>query len=472
MTISASNLVTKPRPRVQSTRSGNTPSAGRARLDLLLVDDDEIFAQALATRLKKDGIVLRVATSVRQALERVAEAPPALALIDYRLPDGTGIDLASRLGADAETDPVRSMMITAFGSIDGAVQAMRAGCVDYVVKESQLDEIALRVKRAVELAELRTKVSRYQEAFKRSSEEGELLGTSPPIEAVRKQIRAAAASPETTVLIQGETGTGKQLVARAIHAGSARRDRPYVELDCTTLMPSLLESELFGHERGAFTGAHDRKLGLLEMAAGGSLVLDEVGELEPSAQSRLLRFLQERRFRRVGSVLDREVDVRIVAVTNRVLAREVAAGRFREDLYYRLRVLVIEVPPLRERGDDVVRLGERFVREFGRKLGKPLTLGREAVARLRSYPFFGNVRELRAVIEQAVVRAEGDELDASLLPGPPERRSWPAPRPPGRPRDEPSDDDAMRIRAAMERHYGNQSRAAEELGISRYALKR
>jgi len=442
---------------------------------VLLIEDDEAFAYALAQRLEGDGIVLEVARSVREANDRAARSAPALAVIDFQLPDGTGVELARRLHAPSEHEPVPTLMITAFGSIDGAVDAMRAGCVDYVTKERDLGEIALRIRKALELVELRARVERYQEAFARKLEDSGLDGASSVIDAARRQIRAAAAAPDTTVLILGESGTGKQLVARAIHKESARRERPYVEVDCTTLQTGLMESELFGHERGAFTGADRRKRGLVEMADGGTLLLDEVGELEHKSQGKLLRLLEERKFRRVGGVEDREVDVRIVAATNRALAHEVSAGRFREDLYYRLRVFVITLPPLRERGDDVLMLAQRFVREFGRKLGKPgVKLTEHALAALRAYPFPGNVRELRAAIEQAVVRAQGTNVDADLfaLPGTTALSPPSASGRRGRPREQLSVEEAQRIRQAMELHFGNQSKAAAYLGISRFALKR
>jgi DNA-binding NtrC family response regulator len=301
-----------------------------------------------------------------------------------------------------------------------------------------------------------------------------LDGASAAIQAVRQQIRAAAASPSTTVLIEGESGTGKQLVARAIHAASIRRAAPYVEVDCTTVAAGLAESELFGHERGAFTGAAQRKLGLIETADGGSLLLDEVGELELAIQAKLLRLLQERTVRRVGGTHDRAVDVRILASTNRTLAREVDEGRFRNDLYYRLRVFVVTMPPLRERGDDVILLANKFVAEFGKALGKPDTrLTPAAVATLRRYGFPGNIRELRAVVEQAVVRAEGSQVDADLLFLP--RRDSDPPKSMlrrGRPREVLTPDEAQHIRRVMVAHFGNQSKAAAQLGISRFTLKR
>jgi len=442
---------------------------------ILLVDDDEVFAYVLAERLRRDSVDLLVASNLHDAWEKATAQAPSLVLIDFQLPDGNGIELARRLAAPPDQEPIPTLMITAFGSIDGAVDAMRSGCVDYVTKERDLGEIALRIRKALELIELRTRVSHFEGALARRLEDSGIDGDSPAIDAARQQIHVAAAAPDTTVLILGESGTGKQLVARAIHAASSRRDRPFVEVDCTTLTAGLTESELFGHERGAFTGADRRKLGLVEMADGGTLLLDEVGELEPASQAKLLRLLQERRFRRVGGVKDHEVDVRILASTNRSLSDEVAAGRFRQDLFYRLRVFVVQLPPLRQRGEDVITLAQRFVREFGRRLGKPdVRLSDRALAALRAYPFPGNVRELRGLIEQAVVRASSTVIDGELLslPLPAKLARADQPRERGRPRQRLSADEAQRIRHAMELHYGNQSKAAAYLGISRFVLKR
>jgi two-component system, NtrC family, response regulator AtoC len=442
-----------------------------ARCDVLLVEDDEGFAYALSERLRRDGLEVVVTRTVREALHRAAHTAPTLSLIDCHLPDGSGLDVARALVDPSSGERWAAVMITAFGSIDDAVEAMRSGCLDYVSKDKDLDEISLRVRKAIEVVQLSARVRRLEHAVARGVGDAGIDGTSAAVTHLREQIALAASAPDTTVLVEGETGTGKQLVARAIHCGSSRGSSPYVEVDCTTLAAGLFESELFGHERGAFTSAAERKLGLVEMATGGTLVLDEIGELDLANQAKLLRLLQERRYRRVGSVVDRVVDARFIASTNRVLSQEVAAGRFRQDLYYRLRVLYVGVPPLRERNGDVLELAERFVREFGKRLGKPgLRLAPEAIEALGVHPFPGNVRELRAVVEQAVVRATGPTIDTPLLgivatPSSPWRRR-------GRPKQPLSDDDASRIREALDQCAGNQSRAAEMLGLSRFALKR
>jgi DNA-binding NtrC family response regulator len=447
------------------------PPVRASKCDVLVVEDDASFAHAIGVRLRHEGLAVELARTARDALARAAEIAPALALVDCHLPDGSGLEIARKMLDATGGEPRAVMMITAYGSIDDAVEAMRSGCVDYVSKDKDLDEIALRVRKALEVGQLRARVDRLEHAVARGAGSPSIDGSSAAVGHLRDQIALAASAPDTTVLIEGETGTGKQLVARAIHCGSSRAHSPYVEVDCTTLAAGLFESELFGHERGAFTSAAERKLGLVEMAAGGTLVLDEIGELELGNQAKLLRLLQENRYRRVGSVRDRVVDARFIAATNRMLAQEVAAGRFRQDLYYRLRVLQVLVPPLRERDDDVVELAERFLLEIGKRLGKPrLRLSADAREALRSHAFPGNVRELRAVVEQAIVRAKGDEVDTRLLSIVAAPSDFYPRR--GRPPRALSAGEAERIRAALDACSGNQSRAAEMLGLSRFALKR
>lgn len=435
---------------------------------ILLIEDDEAFAYALTRRLERAGMSVAVCTSTRDALQTLPLNGVALAVVDHQLPDGTGVELVQQVCKHPVAGTIPYLMLTAFGSIDGAVSAMRAGCVDYMTKASTLDEITRRIQRHLALAETRRHVHSCAD-----DDMARIDGTSPAIEDLRRQIDVVARAPDTTVLIQGETGTGKQHIGRAIHAASSRSARPYVVVDCTTLSAGILESELFGHERGAFTSAGRRKLGLVETAAGGTLLLDEIGELELSSQAKLLRLLQERRFRRVGGVDDREVDIRILAATNRDLQTRVDERCFRQDLFYRLRVFVIDVPPLRDREDDVVLLANKFMSEFAAKMGKPKpTLSEDGVAALRAHEFPGNVRELRAMIEQAVVRAPGPRLSSTeLFPGSANRRK-PRTSKRGRPMEPIPDEEARSIRGAMEKHFGNQSKAADELGMSRFALRR
>lgn len=443
---------------------------------VLLVEDDEAFAYALTDRLRAEGFEVRSAVTLKDALARASEEPPLVAVVDYQLPDGTGVELVPRLpgpfGANGGERGAVAVMITAYGSIEGAVEAIRAGCIDYVPKGSDLDQVAFRVRKAAELAELRGRVTQYERAFATSVDDCGIDGQSATIAHVREQIRLAGASADTTVLVDGETGTGKQLVARAVHAASKRRNRPLVEVDCTTLASGLVESELFGHVRGAFTGADQRKPGLVDTAAGGTLVLDEVGELDVGMQAKLLRLLQERRIRPLGALADHEVDIRILATTNRDLDREVARGAFRQDLYYRLQVFRITLPPLRERAEDIPILAARFAEEISRRLGKPAAqLDPGALRYLRFHPLPGNVRQLRALVEQAVARAPGGKLTLELFQ---DSGTAVVPKPPrrGRPRRPVSAQEAQSIRRAMERFFGNQSKASESLGISRFQLRR
>jgi two-component system, NtrC family, response regulator AtoC len=440
---------------------------------LLLVDDDETFAYAVAERLRHENVTVSLARTVAEAIAMARLTRPTAAVIDHELPDGKGVELAATLLSTAE-QPLAVIMLTAFGTVEGAVTAMKAGCVDYMKKEGNVHEIVSRLRRALELPRSRARAPGRVVC----SDATAILGGSPAVRELKEQIEAAASAPSTTVLIEGESGTGKQLVARAIHASSSRRARAYVEVDCATFATALMESELFGHERGAFTGADQRKLGLVEAADGGSLLLDEIGELEVSSQCKLLRLIQERTFRRVGSTQDRSVDVRIIASTNRRLMKDVGTARFREDLYYRLRVFVINVPPLRERRDDIIVLAEHFLAELGPLLGKPgLRLTGGAMDALLAHDFPGNIRELRATIEQALIRARGMHIAPELLLLDPRRR--PASEPPpiswrqrGRPRDVLAPDEVHEIKRAMTTHFGNQSKAAAALGISRFALKR
>jgi DNA-binding NtrC family response regulator len=443
------------------------------RATLLLVDDDEAFACAVAERLRRENVSVSVARTKAEAIEMAKATRPTAAVIDHELPDGNGIDLAETLLAAAE-QPLSVVILAAFGTVEGAVTAMKAGCVDYLKKEGDVHEIVTRLRRALEIPRERARTPTRSAC---SGAEA-ILGKSPAVRELREQIRAAASVASTTVLIEGESGTGKQLVARAIHASSSRRARAYVEIDCATVATPLMESELFGHERGAFTGAGQRKLGLVEAADGGTLLLDEIGELELTSQSKLLRLIQERTFRRVGSTHDRGVDVRIIAATNRRLLQDVGAARFREDLYYRLRVFVIDVPPLRERRDDIAVLAGHFLAELGPLLGKPgVRLTEGAMEALVAHDYPGNVRELRATIEQAIIRARGLQIGAELLLLESQRRPISDPPPiswrrRGRPRDVLTADETHEIRGAMGVHFGNQSKAAAALGISRFALKR
>ncbi len=380
---------------------------------LLLVEDDPTSRESIAEFLELEGFDVVVADSYKAA---VAELPDRVGLIvtDLVLPDGSGLDLLRYVQENAPHIGV--ILITGHATVDTAVAALREGALDYLTKPVNLDELVERVRRglreratALELAALRDQVQQ-QARF------GMLVGCSPAMQRVFEQIKLVAPT-RATVLITGESGTGKELVARAIHANSDRADRPFIPVNCPAIPESLLESELFGHERGAFTGAVARKKGLFQAADGGTLFIDEVSELPPGAQAKLLRAVETRRIMPVGSTQEIAVDVRLVAATNRDLAERVKEGKFREDLYYRLRVAEIYLPPLRERIEDIPLLVDHFVREICDDAGRPpLKVSPEAMKVLMRYPWPGNVRELRNTLEGVIVFCKGDRIEVSDLP--------------------------------------------------------
>ncbi len=381
---------------------------------VLIVDDDPGFSRALARALRRSGHDVVLCERGAEARTQLEQVDPDVVVLDFHLPDADGLQLLEELR------PLSSgasfVMATAYPSVDVAVEAMRRGAFDYVAKDAEAEECRLRIERAMSLALLRRRMA----AVAREEAGGEdygLLGESRAMKALREQLRTAASSGDTTVLLVGETGTGKGVAARAIHAMSERAYEPLVAVDCTTIPATLVESELFGHEKGAFSGAVRAKPGRVEVAGKGTLFLDEVGELDLSVQAKLLRLLEEREYTRVGGTRSRRLEARIVTATNRDLERAVAEGRFRADLRYRLEVFVVRVPPLRERGDDVFLLAARFASERARALGRPEPrLHPEVIHWLPRYPFPGNVRELRNMIEQAVLLAKGDEITLDELP--------------------------------------------------------
>jgi DNA-binding NtrC family response regulator len=360
---------------------------------ILVVEDDVVLNRLLVKELGKCGYDVESAGSWRDARERIVAFAPDLVLLDVNLPDSTGFGPLSEV---AQSRAV--VMLTAYGDVNQAVKAMRLGAADYLVKPVNLDELELVIRGALERKQLQAqKVATHSDAM------AAMIGDSLAMRQLRQLITEVAAS-DVTVLIQGESGSGKELVAQALHAASARHDERFIAVDCTTLQESLFESELFGHERGAFTGADRRKAGLIEAAAHGTLFLDEIGEAGPAIQAKLLRVLESGRFRRVGATSDLRTDVRIVAATNRDLAQRARQQLFRDDLYYRLAAFVIQVPPLRARPEDVGVLAEHFIelRRRGKGL-PPVALGYAARDALVRYNWPGNVRELRNVIERALI---------------------------------------------------------------------
>lgn len=377
---------------------------------ILLVDDEEIFLRPLAKTILAAGLLVDTASSVEEARERLKADEFDLVISDVRMPGADGIEFARSLHAEFPDLPV--ILMTAYGSIRTAVDAMKAGAHDYVLKPFEPDEILLLVRRALEIHDIRVadryRITRNQQAFdfRRT-----VVCESPAMRRVQEDVERILAL-DTTVLLTGETGTGKQLIARGIHYSSPRRDRPLIEINCSAIPDTLFESELFGFTRGAFTGASGDRKGLFHLADGGTLFLDEIGEVPLLLQPKLLSAIQEKKIMRIGGSRQVEVDVRIIAATNKFLEEEVGAGRFRKDLFFRLNVFPIRVPPLRERREDIPVLAESFLHRFARKCGKRVApLSAQAVAALQACEWPGNVRELENFLERAVIRAKGEELD-------------------------------------------------------------
>ncbi len=383
---------------------------------ILVVDDEASARNGLAKLLSQEGYTVETAADGREALEIVMEKAPDIVITDLKMPVMDGMELLEKSKAHNPTIPV--IVATAFGELATAVKAVRAGAADYLTKPIDFDTMLLAVERTMERHELTSEAENLRRQLRDRDQEGleGLLGTSPAMQKVYRTARQVAPS-RATVLITGESGTGKGELARAVHVLSPRKARPFVALHCASLANSLLESELFGHERGAFTGAEKRRVGRFEQADGGTLFLDEVGEIPLLTQVKLLRVLQERTFERVGGNDPVKVDVRLVAATNKDLATEVREGRFREDLYYRLNVVHIEMPALRLRGNDVILLAEHFLRRFARENQRRIDAFTESARnKIVAHRWAGNVRELENAVERAVVLSSGALVDAEDLP--------------------------------------------------------
>ena len=379
---------------------------------ILIVDDEPFNLDLLEQELTDRGYSIERAGNGAEALKKFESFHPDLILLDYQMPDMNGIDVLKELRSRGHETPI--VLVTAYGSIERAVQAMREGAYDFIPKPFEPDHMALVVEKALDREKLRREVEILSEEV--SERHHLVLGKSAKM---NQAVDAAnkAASSKATVLLLGESGTGKELLARAIHNWSERSDKPFVAINCVGLSRELLESDLFGHEKGAFTGAHQLKKGKLELADGGTVFLDEVGDITSELQTKLLRFLQEREFERVGGTTPIPVDVRIIAATNRDLDADIKQGRFREDLYYRLNVVPVLLPPLRERKEDIPELANFFLRRFAKETKKNFgEIASEALEKLRAYPWPGNVRELGNVIERAVVLGRGPKLTLNDLP--------------------------------------------------------
>ncbi len=453
---------------LQQERAGSDPApAGPApalSARVLVVDDEPLLREFLEETFRRAGHVVDTAGAAAEALRRIALDPPDLVLLDIRLPGKDGLALLPEVRRLCPAAPV--IMMTGHGTLEAAVEAMRHGAFDFLTKPFSAETVELAAGRALAVGALRRENAELRRRLADREALASMIGRSRPMEDLRSAIRMVAPA-RSTVLITGESGTGKELVARAVHEISPRSDAPFVKLNCAAVPSGLLESELFGHERGAFTGAVGRTRGKFEQADGGTLLLDEISEMETALQPKLLRALQEREFYRVGGGAPVTVDVRVIATTNTDLTARVREGTFREDLYYRLQVVPLHVPPLRARRDDITLLAHHFLSLFSAENGRErLRIGASAAQALLRYPWPGNVRELRNAIERAVILCPGEELrpehlalqsDEFVPDG--ETRS-------GAGGDTLAERERAWILEILDREHGNRTAAARRLGVS------
>jgi DNA-binding NtrC family response regulator len=439
----------------------------KTKPSILVVDDDVAFRRVMSAELGRLGYETASAGSGEEAVSRVAETSPEVVLLDMRLPGMSGLDVLKAL-RDGGSGP-EIIMLTGHGSIDAAVESIRLGAFDYVVKPCPLDEIQIRIQRAIERRSLRARANLLERGLTPPDLGSSFVGDSPEFRQLLHTIELVAPT-DSTVLITGETGSGKERIAKLIHARSPRRFRPFVVVECAALQESLLQSELFGHERGAFTGADRAKPGLFEVASGGTIFLDEIGEVSPATQVKLLRVLDTSTFRHVGGTSEVHVDVRVLAATNRDVPAMVRQGLFREDLYYRLSTISVEAPPLRARAGDIELLARHFVDVFNDRFGSDRRIGEEALRTLRRHSWPGNIRELLHAVERAMVVCEGAEILPEHLPAT-VRATGPAAA--DSPRFATLEElERKQICLALEAAGGHRGNAAKMLGISERNLYR
>ena len=448
---------------------------------ILVVDDEKMIRWSLGEALRGWGYEPSEAETVNAALTAFDAETPSAVLLDINLPDGSGLDVLRKI-RHRQPDAV-VIMITANVLVDETIAALRGGAYDFIGKPINLEELQVAIRNGIEASHLRKEVTQFRRERAQQFSFDQIIGQSPAMREMLAMARKVAESEVSSVLLQGESGTGKDLVAKAIHYHSNRADGPFIAINCAAIPGTLIESELFGYEKGAFTDAKARKEGMFEQAEGGTLLLDEIGELELSLQAKLLRVLEEGAFRRVGGLKDIPFDARIIAASNRDLRKESEAGRFRLDLYYRLSVIQIDIPALRERGDDVISLAEYYIESFGKRLRKTVRGIEDDVAEaFRSYHWPGNVRELRNVIERALILEDDDIITTKYVPqgvvtmtnqsnsasdGSGAHELFRLP-PAGASLEEV---EMSLVRQAIDRSGGNQTRAAELLSISRDQLR-
>lgn len=439
---------------------------------VLVVDDEESVRQMLKDILEDDGHRVILAENGKDALVNIETKHPDAVLLDIRMPEMDGLAVLDIIRGKGNNVPI--ILMTAFGTTDMAIQAMQMGAYDYVIKPFNIDELILTVKKAVTVRDLVAEVTALREELSQSQGESLLIGRSARMQALYKDI-GRVADRNVTVLVLGESGTGKELVSLAIHRNSSRRDRPFVKINCATIPENLLESELFGHEKGAFTSADRRKPGKFELANRGTILLDEIGEISLATQAKLLRVLQEKEFERVGGTETIKVDVRILAATNKDLARLVKEGGFREDLYFRLNVVTLWVPPLRDRREDLSLLANHFIQKFSGEFNKQITgFSQEAMDLLSGYDWPGNVRELKNACQRAVVMATGSVILPDDIPFSVQARTQGVETPAYSPgmtlKEIVGDVERQVILKVLQENNWNRSTTADSLGINRRSL--
>jgi two-component system, NtrC family, response regulator AtoC len=436
---------------------------------ILIADDEKNMRWILEKNLKDEGFGVIEAADGEEAFELFLDQEPDMVILDYRMPGIDGIEVLKRIKTINEKVPV--IMVTAHGSTDAAVEAMKLGAIDYISKPFEMEELKMAIKKALNIEELNKTID-YLKTQVVEAYDKRIIGNSKKMQDIYDIIGRVADTP-ATVLITGESGTGKELIANAIHNKSSRRDKPYIKVNCGAIPEALLESELFGYEKGAFTGAQNRKVGRFDRAQGGTLFLDEIGELSFPLQVKILRVLQEREFERVGGTEVVKADIRIVAATNRDLEKMVHEGTFREDLLYRLKIIPIQIPALRERKEDICLLVDFFIHKYSTEMNKgPVVIENDAIKILTHYDFPGNIRELENIIERLVILSVDGKITASILPkevvkGAYSKKDIFILPPEGISLEEVEE---SLVRQALDMAKGNQTQAAKLLGISRHAL--